>query len=323
MDKKLRFSLVLPLVGVTVAWLALIGATFWDLNWTGAPMDTTVRGSTYLVLAGLSVAAVLSLLAFRMADERHAVDGKTSLVAAVYRFAGLAVVLSLAFLVVFAFGSFLSSFNSGFGDQAPTLMERILGTYLPIILAAGVVVFVLLQATLYRKTLPVEGAADKGMSATQKALAYGYALPVIGTAFAIIIGLIVYDAQGQKLEVWSWVVIQLLVGLSILFGTRFAAAAKAAKPVIRVPKVGGAVGAVRLNYVLSVVFAGVVSVMSFTFGSEAVISLGYSGPKVNSVTFDWFFSKLLPAFLLLVLVQVAIYLSITLRNKEVTKSQTA
>jgi hypothetical protein len=82
---------------------------------------------------------------------------------------------------------------------------------------------------------------------------------------------------------------------------------------------------VTLNYVLSVVFAGVVSIMSFTFGVGAVNGLmNYpecpsgecANPTVLPMTSDWWINQMIPAFLLLVLVQVATYLAITSRNKE-------
>jgi hypothetical protein len=198
---------------------------------------------------------------------------------------------------------------------------------LPIILVAGLIVFVLLQATLFRKSSGIEASSTPGMSASQKALAIGYALPIIGTALAVIIGIAVFDAQRTSLQTWTWFVILLVVGTSIVFGTRFAARAKLAKPVVRAPRVVGAAGAVTLNYVLSVVFAGVVSIMSFTLGSGAVSSLAnqYCDDMGNcnkstqlAITPDWWINQMIPAFLLLVLVEAATYLAITSRNKAVT-----
>jgi hypothetical protein len=124
------------------------------------------------------------------------------------------------------------------------------------------------------------------------------------------------------------VVIQLIIGISIILGTRFAAKARSAKPVVRAPRVVGAAGAVTLNYVLSLVFAGAVSVMSFSFALDAVAQLksnNYCGETRESCVWnyapmnaEWWFSKMVPAFLLLVLVEVAVYLVITSRNKAVT-----
>jgi hypothetical protein len=319
MKANVRMGIVLPLVGVTVAWVAMVLASFIDLGSTAA--SNAFRVSTYVVLVGLALASGCALVGFKLADRQHAADGSSALVGAVYRFTSLMVILALVFDTIFVFATFLSSFNGGL--MTVDLGTRFLATYLPILLAAGLVVFVLLQTTMYRKSAADEDASDKGLSETQKALAIGYSVPVLGTAFAIIFGMVVYDIQ-RNLEVWSWVLIQAIVGGSIIFGTRFAAKARAAKPVVRAPRVAGAVGAVRLNYVLSIVFAGIVSVMSFSFGEAAVSELrnfastGNFDPSLAN--FDWWVNKMIPAFLLLVSVQLAVYLTITLRNKEVASA---
>ena len=329
MNKNVRLGLVLPLTGVTVAWLALVVASYLDLGinfytGTGYPNFVEVKASTYVVLLGLAIASGLALWGFKSIDSLHA-SSEEPLVRAVYRFGGLMIVLALVFDAIFALTTFMSSFDMGMSSGVQTtLVGRFLGVYLPILLDAGLVVFVLLQATLWRKSSAVEGSSTPGMSATQKALAIGYALPIIGTALAIIIGLAVYDIQKSSLQNWTWVVIQLLIGSSIVLGTRFAAKAKAAKPVVRAPRVVGAAGAVTLNYVLSLVFAGAVSIMSFAFATEAVNSLANSNcdefGKCSFVrynmTADWWINKMIPSFLLLVSVQVAVYLVITMRNKE-------
>jgi hypothetical protein len=330
MNKNVRLGLVLPLVALTVAWLATIAAAFMDVQYSLGKAAPNVRVSTYVVLAGLAAASLLVLWGFKLIDAEHHKNDSVPVVRATYRFAGLMIVLALAFDVIFAFVTFINSFNqASFGSPSSgvSLLDRFLGVYLPIILVAGLIVFVLLQATLFRKSSAVEGSETKGMSETQKALAIGYALPIIGTALAVILGIAVYDAQRSSLQGWTWVLIQLLVGASIVLGTRSAAKARLAKPVVREPRVLGAVGAVTLNYVLSVVFAGVVSIMSFTFAQSAVSSLVNYPPCIDEVckdpsiltaTPDWWINQMIPAFLLLVLVEAATYLAITSRNKTIT-----
>lgn len=325
MKNNVRLGLVLPLLGVTVAWVSMVVAAYLDLSLLSDSGYVTVevKASTYVVLAGLAIASGLALWGFKKIDAIHA-SSDSGLVRAVYRYAGLMIVLAMVFDAVFAFATFIGSFGN-FGST--TGSGRFLGVYLPIILDALLIVFVLLQSTLWRKSSAVEGSSEPGMSATQKALAIGYALPIIGTALAIIIGLVVYDFQKTSLQGWTWVVIQALIGTSIIFGTRFAAKAKASKPVVKPARVVGAAGAVTLNYVLSLVFAGVVSIMSFAFATSAVSSLGYAsciddecGIERNLMTADWWINQMIPAFLLLVSVQVAVYLVITIRNKEVSSS---
>lgn len=334
MEKKIRINIVLPLIGVAVAWVALVVSTYLDLTvnryYENMPL-VEVKASTYVTLGGLVIGSLLAMWAFKRADAAHAADGSSGIVRAEYRFTGLMIILGMAFLAIFAIGTFMSSFatSSFSGGGSPTVLGRILGVYLPIVLAAGAVVFVLLQSTIYRKTAPIEGSEDKGLSATQKALAIGYAVPIIGTAAAIIVGLIVYDSQGQKLPSWSWVAIQLMIGSSIYFGTRAASQARSAKPVVRAPRVTGAAGAVTLNYVLSLIFAGTVSIMSFTFAVDAVNKLvifsncangDVCKPTVAAAQADWWLNDMIPAVLLLLLVEFAVYFVITARNKEAASS---
>ena len=329
MNKNVRLGLVLPLVAVTVAWISMVLASYLDLginyqSGSGYGNYVEVKASTYAVLIGLALASGLVLWGFKSVDVEHA-SSEAPLTRAVYRFAGLMIVLALVFDAVFAFVTFMSSFDMGMASGGQTtLTGRLLGVYLPIILDAALVVFVLLQSTLGRKS-PSVADGSAGMSATQKALAIGYALPIIGTALAIIIGLVVFDIQKSTLQTWTWVVIQAIIGTSIVLGTRFAAKARAAKPVVRAPRVVGAAGAVTLNYVLSLVFAGAVSVMSFAFATSAVSSLATveciddkCGLTRTVADADFWMNKMVPSFLLLVSVQVAIYLVIVSRNKEVT-----
>ena len=326
MNKSVRLGLLLPLVALTLAWIATITAAFIDLPYSAGKSAPSVRVSTYVVLGGLVVASLLVLWSFKLIDAEHHKSEAVPVVRATYRFSGLMIVIALAFDVIFAFVTFISSFNQSgvFQGAVPTILDRFLGVYLPIIVVAGLIVFVLLQALLFRKSSPGADSSTPGMSATQKALAIGYALPIIGTALAIIVGLAVYDAQRTSLQGWTWVLILALVGSSIVLGTRFSAKAKSAKPVIRAPRVVGAAGAVTLNFVLSVVFAGVVSIMSFSFGQSAVSALisypqcldgNCSEPSLLPLNGDWWMNQMIPAFLLLVSVQVAVYLVITMRNK--------
>jgi hypothetical protein len=98
--------------------------------------------------------------------------------------------------------------------------------------------------------------------------------------------------------------------------------------VVRAPRVTGAAGAVTLNYVLSLIFAGTVSIMSFTFAMDAVNKLvifsncsngenGTCKPSVAPLQTEWWLNDMIPAVLLLLLVEFAVYFVITARNKTV------
>lgn len=143
-----------------------------------------------------------------------------------------------------------------------------------------------------------------------------YATPIIGTAIAIIFGLIVYDTTKTDLDVWIWVVIQLIIVTSILTGTRYAARARLARPLPPRQRQTGA-AAVNLNLVLTIVFGAVVGMMAFTFGFSAIENLrnyDVNPITVNAPSASWFLEDLLPAIALLLLVTFGLYRSLLLRH---------
>ena len=169
------------------------------------------------------------------------------------------------------------------------------------------------------------------MSESEKALGLGYAVPIIFTAIAIIFGLVVYDVTRTDLEVWVWVIIQVIIVSGILLGTRFSTKARSAKAAAPRPRPTLAAGAANLNFVLSIVFGVVVSIMSFSFGAMAIETLRVYPPyeepapgeefsaiwtwTVAPISVGWFIEQMLPAIVLLVLAAAGTYLSITERNK--------
>jgi hypothetical protein len=177
----------------------------------------------------------------------------------------------------------------------------------------------------------VKGAKKEGMSESEKALGLGYAVPIIFTAIAIIFGLVVYDVTRTDLQVWVWVIIQVIIVSGILLGTRFSTKAKSAKPATPRARPTLAAGAANLNFVLSIVFGVTVSIMSFTFGAGAIEELRVYPPyeepapgeefnaiwtwTVAPISVSWFIEQMLPAIVLLVLAAAGTYLSITERNK--------
>jgi sterol desaturase/sphingolipid hydroxylase (fatty acid hydroxylase superfamily) len=80
----------------------------------------------------------------------------------------------------------------------------------------------------------------------------------------------------------------------------------------------GAAGAVTLNFVLSIVFGGVVTIMAFAMGGDAFGMLGtetYKGLDAN-----WVFNLLLPAYAMIVLVTFGVYTTIVARHGEGKKA---
>ena len=334
--QKLKNTIRFPLLALIFTWASFMVAIYIGIrnpqityDNQGQPIEPEpyVGMQTYVFLLGI---AVFSLVALRSLLQALAIRSKndSSLAKAAHRFNNLGVILSLLAGAIFAIGNFLGAWNQYNSINDPVLI-RFLNVYLPIILATGLVVFVLLQAFVFRKDAPdipdVEKDVDRAK--LQRAIGLAYASPIIGTAIAIIFGLIVYDITKTDLDTWIWVVIQVIIATSIILGTRFAASARQARPLPpRERRVG--VAAVSLNFVLSIIFGVVVIIMAFALGSAAVDSLVYWPEwregmpqseyiaKISDLTFGWFVQKLLPAFVLLLLAEFGIYRTILIRNQE-------
>lgn len=333
-------AIALPLLGLLVAWLCFMGATLANLYVPQPQYDNLGNAvvtkeifqiAPYLFLLGIAAVAVASLLAQGIAIKaREESKDASSLARAAQRFSTLGIILGLAGGAIFAIGSFLGAFNA-YAGRADNIGLRITSVYVPIILATALVVYVLLAAFVFRHddSTNTDGAKRK-MSEAQKALGLGYAVPILTTAVAIIFGLGVYDVTRTNLQVWVWVIIIAIVATGVVFGTRFAAKAKSAKPAAPKPRTALAAGAANLNLVLSIIFGSVVTIMAFTFGAEAIAKLQtWSQPPVNcqgidcnsvasisGLTWTWLIQELAPAKVLLGIAVVGIYVTITERNKE-------
>jgi hypothetical protein len=121
-------------------------------------------------------------------------------------------------------------------------------------------------------------------------------------------------------------VIQAIIATSIILGTNFASKVRLSKPLPPKPRQSG-LAAVNLNLVLTIVFGAAVVIMSFTFGAGAIEDLrvwpeykeGMTEelfPTVQMPDLAWWFSKMLPAMVLLALAEFGIYRSIVVRHSE-------
>jgi len=104
--------------------------------------------------------------------------------------------------------------------------------------------------------------------------------------------------------------------LESFLGTRFAVAAKStdAAPLKPRNRSAAALGAVNLNFVLSVVFGGVVTIMSFVMSADSFNGLG--SEVYRGVDVGWFIIEVLPSYVLLFLVTWGLYATIVLRNRQ-------
>jgi heme/copper-type cytochrome/quinol oxidase subunit 2 len=318
-------SIALPLIGLTAVWSIMMFANWFSMV-SQQNYDSVVQPTIYIYLFGLTVGTFSALIAHGWAVKSLTLDEGDALARAAVRFTVLALVIGLAVTTIFALTSFLSAFNSS--SQNPDVLQRFIWTYLPILLATAVVVYVILRAFVFRSaSVAAEGEAKPKMSERQKALALGYAVPILSTAFAIILGLFIYDATRTNLDTWVWVLIIAIVGVGVIFGTRFAARARQARVEAPKPKTALAAGAATVNFVLSIVFGATVSIMSFTMGASAIDKLRvYPAwvegsneqpmPTVSAPTLQWWLQDMAPAVVLLLLAAAGIYLSITERHRK-------
>ncbi len=313
MNAKLRIALGAPLVGLVITWsLFFIGAFTTSTIPVQDNSGQILHLDVYWFLGGIAAFAAASVFSFRIADGAVA-EHKSLASGAVLKFAGFSVVVSAAAGAVFAFVLFANSIGQTFSTN------RLLETYVPIIVMAGVVVVSILQATVWRKSQSEPGApADP----RKRALALAWVIPIIGSALALIIGLLSYSGN-QNVSVWVWVVTLSIIMASVLLGTYFASVARSlVKREVRenTVEVGG--GASKLNFVLAVVFGAVVTVVAFVTGAAAATSLGssnYDGgytpaiePRFSS---DWWGNQFVPSLVFLLMSQAIIYFSVTLRHK--------
>jgi len=339
MENKLsKLAILAPLVGLIGGWKFFMFAIYaglfvypiYDSQGMYQGDEQIIRPSTYLFLSGIVIFGLLALYGQRLALRARALAGvDDALARAAHRFTNFAVIVALVAGAFFAIGNFLGAFNT-YIDREENLTVRLFDVYIPILLATGLVVYIILRAFVFRKQV-VKGAKKEGMSESEKALGLGYAVPIIFTAIAIIFGLVVYDVTRTDLQVWVWVIIQVIIVSGILLGTRFSTKAKSAKPAAPRARPTLAAGASNLNFVLSIVFGVTVSFMSFSFGAMAIETLRvyppYKEPEPGEVFTDiwtwtvaplsvsWFIEQMLPAIVLLVLAAAGTYLSITERNK--------
>jgi hypothetical protein len=339
MENKLsKLAILAPLVGLIGGWKFFMFAIYaglfvypiYDAQGMYQGDEQIIRPSTYLFLSGIVIFGLLALYGQRLALRARALAGvDDALARAAHRFTNFAVIVALVGGAFFAIGNFLGAFNT-YIDREENLTVRLFDVYIPILLATGLVVYILLRAFVFRKQV-IKGAKKEGMSESEKALGLGYAVPIIFTAIAIIFGLAVYDVTRTDLEVWVWVIIQVIIVSGILLGTRFSTKAKSAKQAAPRARPTLAAGAANLNFVLSIVFGVTVSIMSFGFGAAGIEKLRVYPPyeepapgeefsavwtwTVAPLSVSWFVEQMLPAVVLLILAAAGTYLSITERNK--------
>ena len=221
--------------------------------------------------------------------------------------------------MIFALSAFFASFNDFAGSRSG-ITDQLTGVYIPIIFAAAVAVFLILSATVYRKSEATVGKATPEQKRAKREAALAFIYPIVGTTLALLIGLTVYQASRQNPQVWVWVIILAIVGGSIALGSIYAARTKAHGASQEKPKKVAGTAALNLNLVLVVVFVVVVTIMSFGFGIAAIAELrsqvyfDVGANRVEALSFGWFLHSMLPAMLTLALVDVTAYVAVRIRS---------
>lgn len=288
---SVRTPLILILSSAVVAWALFMLGVYTDLfieqlydnsgEWIGR--NPAITPSKYLFFGATAVFAVSSVIAQRMSiAQRVAAGVEDRSPRSAHRFATLSIIVGLAVAAMIGISVFLEGF-SGNRNDGHTLVERTLDTYLPIVLFTGLVVAVLLAAFVFRSdTLPksTDKVPDDAVdheevagSGSQRDLGAAYAVPIVATAVALIFGLVVYDATGTSLDVWIWVIIQLLIGSGIVVGTIYGERAVAQGPNSQSSRSRVTRSARGLNFVLSIVFGAIVTGMAFGYGGSAIDDL--------------------------------------------------
>lgn len=286
-----RGTLLITLGSVVIAWALAIAATYTELFVTPVyedgvyvGEDPAVKASTYLIFSAVLAVAIAALVSQRRAIRARIAEGvNTRLPRAVHRFTTLTIIITVAIALVLGIFVFLSNFE-GPGRNAEIGL-RFMTTYLPIILYTALIVTVLLAAFVFRKDslpkatpmsfTPEEDETSEG-SDNSRMLGAAYAVPIIALAIALIFGLVVYDITQTSLERWIWVIIYVIVALGVVVGTVSGEVAISHEPRKSVTRMRVSRSARILNFVLSVVFAAVVLISSFTWGAAAVGGLRVS-----------------------------------------------
>ncbi len=306
-------ALWLVLAGGILAWVLFMLAVFSDLaveagrSWEeiwGPEAVIVVRPSTYLYFVAVCALALGGLFGRRLAIRAQAEHTPASALArSVQLFAGTVMIIGLVVAAWAAVIVFMSNFLGGTDDDA--VFERVLNSYLPIVLYTALIVAVILTGFVFTHAVPskqvsetgptvlsappaesasgaaaatetpagVSAAGDAESTVVQRSTALAYTVPIVAVAVALVFGLIVYDITQTPLEVWIWVIVQVFIAAGIVGGTILAARAIDAQRRTGAKPVGVSVGAKNLNLVLSIVFAVAVASMALGYGSSAVNQL--------------------------------------------------
>ena len=283
-------SLAIIVIAAVVAWLLFIAGQYVELitsmqdDWEYGDPEP-LRFTQYFTVAAIVLLGLGALVAKRRLAPVRATAPRSALVDPVAHFASLTLIIAAVLAVWAVLMLFLGGFFNGSVEPAP--LARTVNLYAPIVLYTALVVTLILAGFVFAPqvvpqiapqfvpqaaTPAAVGAAPAEAPNRQSLISLAYATPIIATAIGLVLGLVVYDLTRSSLQVWIWVAILAIVGAGVIAGSLLAVRGGAnGAPGVPAPPV--AIGAQTLNFVLSVIFAVVVSGMSLSYGSSAVHGL--------------------------------------------------
>jgi hypothetical protein len=164
-----QLALGLPLAGLVFFWFFTLFGQVANLylqyganynNWSAQRNDFQL--ATYLFLIGAAGLGIASVTARRMAHDLHT----TRLERAIRGFSLVAVFVALIICTVFGIGIFMSNFNNNFYNYGTTKTQpvnelmRVVNVYVPILLDAALMVFVILRAFVGKVTTESADGAE-------------------------------------------------------------------------------------------------------------------------------------------------------------------
>lgn len=291
--KSAHAALRLIIVSAVLAWLLFVAGLYLntvvengytaDQLW-GEDAIGLIYPSVYMTFLAIAVLAIGAVIGKRnMSRLAGAHPAGTALARPVHRFASLVILITLVLAAIAAISVFLSNFYSD--SDGVQVLPRVFNVYVPILLFTALAVATLLTGFVFMRgsTQAPDRAGEAPVAATPHVataehtsglpIAWAYTIPIVGVAIALILGLIVYDITQTALEVWVWVIILAIVGLGIVLGGAFAQRGirESAAPDNRGSGVGA--GARHLAFVLAIVYTGVVTIMSLSYGVTATEQL--------------------------------------------------
>jgi hypothetical protein len=147
----------------------------------------------------------------------------------------------------------------------------------------------------------------------RKSLAFGYTAPIVAFAIDAILGVLLAQLNDFNLQVYIWLILELILGASIWFGAyqvRKASQFRSAKDGSQVAGLGG--GKVSI-LVFTIVFGALNFIVALTYATGAALFA-----EANLGVRLWAFN--LPATLMFVVMLFVVYRAVLLRTEIESKS---